>query len=155
MGAEGSHMHNLVRVFSLCAALVVAFAIWAPRPAIGGPGDGTSSASWDFRNQSDRAVWVTVYWSYKSQATWHIYDKSGNRPRCVLKGASWSAWSGPFNHPSLGPQIRFRTQVMNAVNCNNGEVANRQTQADIGAYKDARYYVTLTGSNGSYSLSLK
>ena len=134
---------------------VVALAICAQKPAIGGPGDGTSSASWDFRNHSDRSVWVTVYWSYKSQATWHILGQSGNRPRCVAKGSSWSAWSGPFNHPSLGAQVRFRAQIMNPVNCNNGEVANRQTQADIGAFKDARFYVTVTGSNGSYNINLK
>ena len=62
-------------------------------------------------NQSDACVWITYYWSYKSEAHWRI-GASG----WVAPGHRDARFSEIFNFPSLGPQVRIRTQVMSTAN---------------------------------------
>lgn len=65
-------------------------------------------------NKSDACAWVTIYWSYKSEAHWRIAGGS-NRPHWVKPGQRWGGRE-KFNHPLLGPQIRTRAEVMSTAN---------------------------------------
>lgn len=78
------------------------------------------------QNKSDSCAWITIYWSYKSEAHWRIAGGS-NRPRWVGAGQSWSSRER-FNHPLLGPQVRTRAQVMSTA---NGQCTGKTGRPDI------------------------
>jgi len=61
-------------------------------------------------NNSDACVWVTYYWSYRSEAHWRIGRSGWVRP------LAQDQYFVRFNHTNLGPQLRIRTQVMSTVN---------------------------------------
>lgn len=77
-------------------------------------------------NKSDSCAWITIYWSYKSEAHWRIAGGS-NRPRWVASGQRWSSRER-FNSPMLGPQIRTRAQVMSTA---NGQCTGKTGRPDI------------------------
>lgn len=77
-------------------------------------------------NKSDACAWLTIYWSYKSEAHWRIAGGS-NRPRWVAPGQHWGGRER-FNHPLLGPQIRARAEVMSTA---NGKCTGSKGRPDI------------------------
>ena len=108
---------------------------------------------WDLRNHSDACAWITVYWSYKSQTTWHIVG--GNyRPRFVARYESWSGFER-YNNPRLGPQIRFRAEVEKGANCGSGTRSNVMADQDVPEYRSTPWVVYLEGSNGKYQIRIK
>ena len=67
-----------------------------------------------FYNGSDACAWVTAYWSYKSEAHWRIVG-GGSRPRWVGPRSNFT-FNEKFNHSTLGPQMRIRTEIMSTAN---------------------------------------
>ena len=67
-----------------------------------------------FYNSSDSCAWVTAYWSYKSEAHWRIVQ-GGSRPRWVAPRNNF-VFNESFNHSTLGPQMRIRTEIMSTAN---------------------------------------
>lgn len=112
-----------------------------------------TSFSWDLRNHSDACAWITVYWSYKSQATWHIVG-GGARPRFVGQFGSWLGHEN-YNHPRLGPQIRFRAEVEKSAKCGSGKRSDVRADQDVPKYRSTPWFVLLSGSNGKYHISIK
>lgn len=106
------------------------------------------------QNNSDACAWITVYWSYKSEAHWRIAG-GDNRPRWVHPGERWSSRER-FNSPLLGPQIRTRAQVMSTENgaC-RGTVGRPdiQTQINLSPNGPGRDCSAFTHLNGSRSTS--
>jgi len=151
--------------FAIFAAGMIATLVSGCSPAsLGGPAPTQALNSrpavnddtqfrWDLRNHSDACAWITVYWSYKSQATWHIVGGS-SRPRFVARFDSWSG-SENYNHPSLGPQIRFRAQVEKSASCGSGTRSNVTADQDVPTYRSTPWVVYLEGSNGKYHIRIK
>lgn len=107
---------------------------------------------WDFRNHSDACAWITVYWSYKSQASWHIVGGS-NTPRFIERYGGWLGGEN-YNHPSLGPQIRFRAEVQKSARCGSGTRSDVRADQDVPKYRSTPWVVYLEGSNGKYSIKI-
>jgi hypothetical protein len=86
----------------------------------------SANVTFRFHNGSDACAWVTAYWSYKSEAHWRIVG-GGSRPRWVAPRSN-ATFSENFNHSTLGPQMRIRTQVMSTA---NGACTGRNGRPDV------------------------
>jgi len=111
-----------------------------------------------FRNDTDKCVWATIYYSYKLQAGWHIERAGEVKPN----GGEWMSLV-VYNHPEIGPQIGARAEVMNysAIPCKGApNVGDVRVNEDVNAVKMNNVYMfgarkaTITKTNGNYGISM-
>jgi hypothetical protein len=68
-------------------------------------------------NTTGRSVWMTEYWSYKSDVNWHI-----ERAICH-QGGTWTS-AIQYHFPELGPQIKMRAEVTDGPGCSGSKLAD-------------------------------
>lgn len=87
--------------------------------------------SWWLANQSDSCIWVTVYWSYESEAHWRIAG-GPSRPNWVRPGGMHRGGER-FYHTPLTPQLRWRVEMPHPgnKNCSGKDGRNFQTQRNF------------------------
>ncbi|HEY5218738.1 MAG TPA: hypothetical protein VIJ16_02960 [Gemmatimonadaceae bacterium] len=114
-------------------------------------GGSAVTAITDITNVSDKQVWLTVYWSYKALATWHI-----EKATCLTPGAKWNG-AILYRTPELGPQIRVRAEVMHG-DCRSSVYRDVEGKADIPTNitpPTPRVHAYIKGSNGNYNVDVK
>lgn len=96
------------------------------------------------RNYTAPSVWVTIYWSYKSQAHWRI-----ERAFCLEKNRT-SNQEVNFRTPELSPQVRVRGEVMSAAGCKHPRVGDTTRQRDLPINSITYYTFALRKSGSGY-----
>lgn len=66
----------------------------------------------------NRYVWVTRYWSYKPDSSWHIEGVA-----CLAPNGTWSSGI-QFHSPELGPQIKIRAEITDPPQCSGRVVSD-------------------------------
>jgi hypothetical protein len=109
-----------------------------------------------FRNDSDKCVWATIYYSYQAQAGWHIERAHEVPPN----GGEWMSLV-KYNYPELGPQIGARAEVMNTVQCKAAPtVADVRANENVtrvkmnNEWKFGAIKATITKPNGNYAIDM-
>jgi hypothetical protein len=138
--------------FACCAALVVVAAVVAAAalPATARAQTGMSAAT-SVTNQSDRQVWLTVYWGYKMTPGYHI-----QKATCLKPGESWHGSIG-YGVPEAGPQIKVRAEVMNG-DCRSGVFRDVDSAFNIPTNVKPltpKITSTISGNNGNYSVKIQ
>ncbi len=140
----------MLRAARLSAALLFTLAASVTAAS----GSDAKSVSFNIFNRTDVCAWVTIYWSYHTQAGWHIAGEGHNRPRYVAPGTNWIS-NVNYSQGFFGPQIRYRAQMTYSAHCGGATVRDIQTDGHI-AYpaKDLTLMlVDITGSKHNYSIS--
>lgn len=96
-------------------------------------------------NYTAPSVWVTIYWSYKSQAHWRI-----ERAFCLEKNKQSNVGIN-FSTPGLSPQVRVRGEVMKNAGCKHPRVADITRQRDLPSNSITYYTFKLRQSGGGYT----
>ncbi len=140
-----------IRTFAMLAAISVFFAAVQPAHA------GCRQGVWlTFRNDSDKCVWATIYYSYVMQAGWKIERAHEVPPN----GGEWMSLV-KYNYPELGPQIGARAEVMNTIPCKAAPtVADVRVNEDVqkvkmnGNWEYGARKATITKTNGNYAIRM-
>ena len=142
---------KVVQGFSLlfvCTLAALAFAFVAGASAATHDVDRVDFI-YNLHNESDACAWVTVYWSYKAEAGWHIEHGGGAEPKFVDAGG-YTRGNVVFNNGPMGPQVRIRAEMKSggAKKCEGGTFSDVETKYNI-AYGEKRPFmwtVTIEGS---------
>lgn len=99
-------------------------------------------------NESDRAVWYILFWSYRLKTGWEIENSF-----CVGPKQS-RIQSIVYNYPQLGPQVRLEAQVKRGASDCGGpsDTVQKHTwedKKDVFVYY-SRLNADLVGRDGDY-----
>ena len=97
-------------------------------------------------NKSDACAWVTVYWSYKVQASWHIEGGSAAPKWVAVNG--YTTGNVLFNHGPLGPQVRIQAEIPDGATCHGSDGTKVEAKYNIpyGEKRPFQWIVTIEGS---------
>lgn len=126
-------MRQIVRAFFFSVAVVLAVALntsWAQ----------AGQYNVTVRNFfADYPVWVTIYWKYSLSPTWTI-----ERAFCLQPKATWAGFA-EFNHPDLGPYLKFRAEVKRDKECHGGNVTDTEKSSAQLRWPDFHYDADING----------
>ena len=109
------------RSLVVASVLVGLFAIFMVRPA-----SAYATYKIEVVNNTDKNVWVTVYWSYEVKANWSIEDSFCLRPQQRRRSTV------DFKHDALVPELKFRAEAKSESGCSGQTLVDKYSSKATG-----------------------